>query len=85
MVSAYSSFIVPGQQLINPVDFMVSDMGEDICQPGLGIDVVEFGGFHEGEDDGCGFAAALGAHEHVVFAANGDSAHGTLGCVVIQF
>jgi hypothetical protein len=38
---------------------MVSDAGEDICQPSLGIDVVELGSFHEGVDDGCEFAAAL--------------------------
>ena len=40
---------------------MVSDAGEDICQPSLGIDVVELGSFHEGVDNGCGFAAALGS------------------------
>ena len=46
--------------------------------------VVELGSFHEGVDNGCGFAAALGAHEHVVFAANGDAAHGAFCGVVVQ-
>ena len=64
---------------------MVSDAGEDICQPSLGIDVVELGSFHEGVENGCGFAAALGAHEHVVFAANGDAAHGAFCGVVVEF
>ena len=64
---------------------MVSDAGEDICQPSLGIDVVELGSFHEGVDNGCGFAAALGAHEHVVFTADGDAAHGAFCGVVVEF
>jgi hypothetical protein len=64
---------------------MVSDAGEDICQPSLGIDVVELGSFHEGVDDGCEFAAAFRSDEHVIFATNGDAAHGAFCGVVVEF
>jgi CBS domain-containing protein len=50
----------------------------------LCIDAVELGGLNQGIDDGGGFAATLGPHEHVVFATNGDAAHGSFGCVVVQ-
>jgi hypothetical protein len=34
--------------------------------PNVWIDTVEFGGLNRGIDDGGGFAATLGPHEHVV-------------------
>jgi hypothetical protein len=84
-VSVHSRLIIPRQQFINPVDPLICDAGEDICQPRLGVNVVKLGGFHEGVDDGCRFATALGAHEHVFFATYGDAAHGPFGCVVVEF
>ena len=48
------------------------------------IDAVELGGLNQGKDDGGGFAATLGPHEHVVFVAYGDAAPGPFGCVIVQ-
>ena len=48
---------------------MVGDLGEDPCEPVLGIDTVELGGLNEGIGDSCGFAAAFGADEEIVFPA----------------
>ena len=64
---------------------MVCDAAEDVFEPRLGINVVELGGFHEGLDDGCGFAAPFRSDEHVIFATNGDAAHGAFGCVAVEF
>ena len=49
------------------------------------IDTVEFGDLNRGIDDGGGFAATLGPHEHVVFATYRDAAHRSFGCVVVEF
>ena len=64
---------------------MVSDLGEDPCEPGLWIDVDQLGRFDQSEGDCHGFAAALGACEHPVLPAYGNGLDGTLGCIVIQF
>jgi len=41
------SFIVPGQELVDPgLLVVVDDGGEGCCQPGLGFDVVQFAGFN---------------------------------------
>ena len=41
----------------------IVDAGEGIGEPSLGIDIVELGGADEGVDEGCTFAAAVGACE----------------------
>ena len=51
------SSVTPRQALVEACDLVVGDLREDPCQPGLGIDVIEFGGFDQGEGDGHGFAA----------------------------
>ena len=48
---------------------MVCDLGEDPCEPGLGIDTVELGGLNEGIGDGRGLTATFGANEQVIFTA----------------
>ena len=45
---------------------MVCDLGEDPCEPGLGIDTVELGGLNEGIGDGRGLAATFGAHKEEI-------------------
>ena len=47
---------------------MIRDARQNPCEPGLGINTVELGGFDQGISDGCGFAATLGADEEVIFA-----------------
>jgi hypothetical protein len=56
-VSVHSPTIIPWEQLINPVDLVVSDAAQGIGEPGLRIDAVQLRGFNQCVDDGCGFAA----------------------------
>lgn len=63
---------------------MVGDIGENTAQPGLGIDVVEFGCLDQGVGDGGGFAAALRTGEQPIFTADGDAPHAALGGVVVD-
>jgi len=44
---------MPGQEFIKPSNLVFGNAAEDICQPGLWIDAVEFGGFDQGVGD-CG-------------------------------
>ena len=50
---------LPRYQLINRVDLVVSVMPEDISEPRLWIDTVEFCGFPQGVDDGGGLTGSL--------------------------
>ncbi|MFT7572353.1 MAG: hypothetical protein ACI9JL_003403 [Paracoccaceae bacterium] len=43
---------MPGQQFVDAGDFVVGDTVENIGQPGLRIDAVEFGGFDQTIGDG---------------------------------
>lgn len=48
MMIIAQSFIIPRQQqLINPVDLVIGDAGEVVCQPCLRINVIELYGFRE--------------------------------------
>jgi len=38
---------------------VIRDTGQNIGEPGLGIDTVQLGGFDQGEGDGHGVSAAL--------------------------
>ena len=42
---------------------MLGDAGEDVGEPGLGVDVVELGGADEGVHHRRALAAAIGARE----------------------
>jgi hypothetical protein len=64
---------------------VVGDPVEGVGKPCLRIDAVQFGGFNQGIDDGCGFAATFRSDEHVIFATYGDAAHGPFGCLIVEF
>ncbi len=51
--------IIPRHQLVEPVDLVVGDAFQNPCEPYLRIDLVQLGGFDQGEGDGHGIAAAL--------------------------
>ena len=53
------SCVTLGYELIEAGDLAVGDLAEDPCEPGLRIDVVQFGGFNQGIGDGHGFAATF--------------------------
>ena len=52
---------VPGQQFFDAFGGMIGNAGEDIGEPGAGVDIVEFAGLGERVDRGCTSSAAVGA------------------------
>ena len=75
---------VPGHQFIELLDGMAGDTGEDVGQPGLGIDVVELGGDDEAVHEGGTVAATIGAGEQPGFPAKGDATQGSFGGIVAE-
>ena len=58
-VSLCLSGVMAWEKFVEAGDFVVGDLIRGSSEPGLGIDVVQFCRFDEGEGDGHGFAAAL--------------------------
>jgi hypothetical protein len=52
------AFPVPRQELVDPLGGMIVQASHDVGEPGLRVDVIEFGGFDEGVD-GRGTATAV--------------------------
>ena len=65
---------VPGQELLDTVDRMVSDAGQHAAQVELWIETVEFGGADQAVDRGGALATGIGASEQVIFPAQSDRA-----------
>ena len=51
--------VTPWEEFVEAGDFVIGDFAENPSQPTLRIDVVELGGFDEGEGKRHGFAAAF--------------------------
>ena len=64
---------VPGQEVIDPVDRMIGDIGQHMAQPGLGVDTVELGRADQRVDGGGTLATTVGTGEQVVSPADGDA------------
>lgn len=75
---------VPGQEVVDPVDRMVGDVGQHMAQPGLGVNTVQLGRANQRVDGGGTLAAAVSAGEQVVAAADGDTAQRPLGGRVVD-
>src|SRR5215210_3500390 len=75
---------VPRQQFADAIDRMISDAGENVAQPHLGIKAVELGRLDEGVDGRGALAAGIGAGEQVVLAAEGERPDGAFGGVVVD-
>ena len=60
-------------------NFAISDLGENPCQPCLGIDAIELGGLNEGIGDGRGLTAPLGADEEKIFPTQSHTADRSFG------
>ena len=71
----YRRSVSPGQQFVDPINFVIGNAAEHVCQPGLRIDTVELGGFDQGIGDGCRLTAAFRAHEEIIFSAESHTAH----------
>ena len=58
VLRSVSLSVRPGHEVFKVGNLCIRDVGEDICEPGLRIDIVELGGLDEGVGDGRGLAAA---------------------------
>jgi hypothetical protein len=50
--------LVSGQEFVDPINFVIGNAAQHVCQPSLRIDGVELGGFDQGIGDGCRLTAA---------------------------
>jgi hypothetical protein len=75
---------MPGEQFIEPRGGVVGNATQDVGEPGLRIDIVEFGGADQRVDGRGALAAAIGAGEQPSFAPEGDPAQRPLGGIVGQ-
>ena len=75
---------MPRQEFMELRCLVIVDAAEHIGEPGFGIDVVELGGGDERVDRRCSFAAAIGAAEGPVSAAECDTTQRPLGAIVGQ-
>jgi hypothetical protein len=78
------NFPVPWQQVIELLHWMFGDIGEDMREPGLRIDIVHFGGDDQAIHDSGALSAAVTACEEPGFPAQGDAAQGAFSRVVGQ-
>jgi hypothetical protein len=63
----------------------IDEAGEDIGEPGLGIDATEFGCFDERGEDGPIFGAVIMTGEESILARQSLWAHRTLDDVGVEF
>ena len=59
----------PRQQLVNTVDRMIGDMGQDMAQVSARVDTVEFAGSDERVHRRCTLAPAVGSSEEEIFSS----------------
>src|ERR1017187_1976153 len=60
---------VPGKQLVDPVDRVLCDAGQDLAKIALRVQSVEFGGADQRVDGGSAYAAGVGPTKKVVLSA----------------
>src|SRR5204863_4535893 len=73
---------IPGQQLVDPVDWMLADARENLTQVGLGLKAVEACRANERVEDRGPIAASVGAQEQPVLGPELQGPNGILGGVV---
>lgn len=84
MIGVTGVFPVPGEEFVQACDGLIVDLGEDVGEPGLGIDVVELCGDDGGIHVGRTLAAPIGTGEQPGFPAQGDAALCAFGDIVGQ-
>ena len=62
----------------------VADGFDDVGEPGLAVDAVQFGGFDQGVEDGCMIAGPVIAKKQKILPPKNDILHRPLRCVVID-
>jgi len=66
---------MPGQELVDPVDFMLGNAAKDISEPRLGIDLVELRRLDERIGCRCSLAASVRPGEKPILPSDGDTPH----------
>ena len=74
----------PGQQLVQTRCGKIGDTGEDVGEPGFGIDVVQATGRDHRQHDGGAVSATQTAGEGPVAPSQGDAAQRSFGGVVAE-
>src|SRR5271155_1730268 len=75
---------VPGQEFGNAPRRMISDAGEQVGEIVLRVESVELGALDQGVDRSGAAAAGIGAGKQIILAANGDTAQGALGRIIVE-
>src|ERR1700746_3632693 len=75
---------VPGQEFGNAPRRVISNASEHVSEVVLRIETVELGAFVQRVDRAGARAAGIGAGKEIIFAANGDTAQGALGGIVVE-
>ena len=75
---------MPGQQVVKPRSRMVCNAAQHVGEPGLWVDIVEFGRADQRVDRSGMLTAAIGAGKQPSFAAECNAAQRALGRVVGQ-
>jgi len=76
--------IMPGQQLVDAIDFMFSNAAEDIGKPSLWIDVVELGCLDQRIGSRRRPATRFRPREKPIFSAEGYAPHTPFCRIVVD-
>ena len=75
---------IPGQQLINAVNWMIGNAHQDVAQICFRVESVQFGRADQAVHGCSTFSASIGAREQVVLPSDRNSAQRTLRCIVVN-
>jgi hypothetical protein len=75
---------LPRQQFVNTAGRVAGEAGENVGEPGAGVDAVELGALDQRVHGGGAATALVGAGEGPAASAKGDAAQGALGGIVRQ-
>jgi hypothetical protein len=73
---------VLGGELDVPLAGPVGHHADDVCEVGLGVELVQLAGGHEREEVRGGAGVVVAAAEEPILAADGDRAQRALGAIV---
>ena len=75
---------VPGQEFGDASGRVIGDAGEHVGEIVLRVETVELGALDQRVDRRGAAAAGIGAGEQIILAANGDTAQGAFGGIVVE-
>ena len=74
---------VPGKQLIDPVDRVLGNAGQDLAKISFRVQTVEFGGADQRVDGGSAYAAGVGPTKKVILPSKCNSSKRPFGGRVV--